>query len=294
MQRFGFIKVVAISFLLLAASLLMCYPFISNLVFENRADSLIDTLEEEADDTPDETKVAELEKARRFNEEGIGSVTLTDPFVEDLIDSTDENYLSVLNMNEDGVMGFVSIPKIDVKLPIYHGTSEATLGSGVGHLQGSSLPVGGASTHAILTGHSGLSSAKMFSDLPLLEEGDFFFIETFGEKLAYQVDQIKTILPEELQDLTVVEGEDYVTLVTCTPIRINTHRLLVRGTRVPDYQEAVEQSKMQKPADTSKSEWMEEYTQSLILGVCVLVIGGCALVFWRLRSNSREFQDHFQ
>ena len=143
-----------------------------------------------------------------------------------------EEYNSLLNYGGDGAMGYIDIPKIKISLPIYHGTSDEILKKGVGHLEGSSLPVGGESTHCVLSGHRGLPSAKLFTDLNELEIGDRFTLTVLGRELVYEVDQILTVLPEETDPLLIVEGEDYCTLVTCTPYGINSHRLLVRGTRV--------------------------------------------------------------
>ena len=156
-------------------------------------------------------------------------------------------------MTDDGVMGFIKIPCIDVSLPIYHGTSEAVLEIGAGHLQGTSLPIGGESTHSVITGHTGLSSAKLFTDLTELEEGDMFFLNVMGEKLAYKIDQITKVLPEEISNLKIENGKDYCTLVTCTPYGVNTHRLLVRGERT-DYVEATEDQSNFEVKKT-KSQW---------------------------------------
>lgn len=143
-----------------------------------------------------------------------------------------EGYEELLNPGGNGVMATLSIPKIDVSLPIYHGTSESVLNVGAGHIQGSSLPVGGESTHAVLMSHNGLPSARLFTDLPKLVIGDTFTITVLDRTLTYQVDQIITVLPKEVDELYVKEGEDHCTLVTCTPYGINSHRLLVRGTRI--------------------------------------------------------------
>ena len=144
-----------------------------------------------------------------------------------------QSYQDALNPQGDGIMATISIPKIDVSLPIYHGTSEHSLDNGVGHLYGSGLPVGGEGVHSVLTAHSGLVGSKLFSDVHTLELGDTFTISVAGEILTYKIDDIRTVLPDELQALRQVAGKDYVTLVTCTPIGINTHRLLVRGVRIP-------------------------------------------------------------
>lgn len=149
-----------------------------------------------------------------------------------------EEYDSLLNISGNGMMGYVEIPKINCKLPVYHGTSESVLQVAVGHIEGSSLPVGGESTHCILSGHRGLPSARLFTDLDQMEEGDYFVLHTLNEMLTYEVDQIRIVLPDELDDLQIVEGQDLCTLVTCTPYGINTHRLLVRGHRVDNLTEA--------------------------------------------------------
>ena len=146
-------------------------------------------------------------------------------------DKNADSYGALLNMTSDGVMGYLEIPEIRLKLPIYHGTGDFAICNGAGHVEGSSFPIGGKGTHAVLSSHRGLPGAKLFSDLDKLEEGDVFYLHVLDEVLAYKVDQIKVVLPEETQDIGIVEGKDYCTLVTCTPYAINTHRLLVRGER---------------------------------------------------------------
>ena len=149
-----------------------------------------------------------------------------------------KEYDSLLDVSGTGIMSYIEIPSIKCSLPIYHGTDEAVLQIAVGHIEGSSLPVGGVNTHCVLSGHRGLPSAKLFSDLDKLEEGDLFMIRTLDQTLTYEVDQIRIVLPEEIDDLKIVEGEDLCTLVTCTPYGINTHRLLVRGHRVANQEDA--------------------------------------------------------
>lgn len=156
--------------------------------------------------------------------------TKTDRFT--LTDEELAEYNATLNVPGTNVIGYIEIPKIDCYLPIYHGTDEATLQVGVGHLEGSSLPVGGASTHCVLSGHRGLPSAKLFTDLDQLAEGDTFVLYVLDETLTYEVDQIRIVEPQEVDELAIEDGQDYCTLVTCTPYGINTHRLLVRGHRV--------------------------------------------------------------
>ena len=150
----------------------------------------------------------------------------------------DDEYYSALDVNDDGMMGYITIDKIKVQLPIYHGTSDKVLNCAVGHLEGSTLPIGGESTHCVLSAHRGLPSAKLFTNLDELAVGDVFTITILDKMFTYQVDQVKVVLPDETDELNVVNGEDYCTLVTCSPYGINTHRMLVRGTRIENIEEA--------------------------------------------------------
>jgi sortase A len=143
-----------------------------------------------------------------------------------------DEYYRILDVNDDGMMGYLTIEKIEVQLPIYHGTSDKVLNSAVGHIEGTSIPVGGKSTHAALSAHRGLPTAKLFTNLDMVEVGDVFTIRILDRTITYQVDQIRIVLPDETEDLEIVAGEDYCTLVTCTPYAVNTHRLLVRGIRI--------------------------------------------------------------
>ncbi|MEB9506753.1 class C sortase [Bacillus anthracis] len=170
-------------------------------------------------------------EAREYNKKVQNTTqTFSDPFHENG-DEKKSSYVDMLNIGD--VMGYIEIPKIDVNLPIYQGTTEAVLSRGIGQLNESSLPVGGENTHTVLTGHRGLPSALMFTHLDKIEKNDIFYIHSLDKILAYKVDQIKVVLPNEIEDLLVVQGQDYATLITCTPYGVNTHRLLVRGHRVP-------------------------------------------------------------
>lgn len=275
-------------FVILCISMgLILYPFISNYLFENRADGIIDTVEKTADDADEEQYKEEIDAAQKYNAElATGHVVLKDPFVEEKLDEDAKEYNSLLNMADGGVMGFIKIPCIDVSLPIYHGTSAEILELGAGHLQGTSLPIGGESTHSVITGHTGLSSAKLFTDLTELEEGDMFFLHVMGEKLAYKVDQISVILPEEMDKLTIENGKDYCTLVTCTPYGVNTHRLLVRGERT-EYTEDKEEEAGTEVKKT-QSKWMEEYTKSIIISSSVLAVMLIVLLIWRRFAGRRR------
>jgi len=204
----------------------LLYPSISNYWNQFHASHAISKYEQTVSHLDENRKKQMLTVARRYNDLLRGG--------EDqhhMTAAQQKEYNSLLNADGTGVMGYVDIPKIHVSLPVYHGTSDAVLAAGAGHLQGSSLPVGGTGTHAVITGHRGLPSAKLFTDLDKMQAGDTFSLTVLGETLYYKVDQIKIVLPSEVGSLTIDPKKDYVTLITCTPYGINTHRLLVRGVR---------------------------------------------------------------
>ena len=275
-------------FLLFGIALaLMMYPFIANYLFEHKTDSVVNSVQQTVKKMDDSEQKAAIEDAVQYNESLVnGHVVLTDPFIEEKTEEEKDQYESLLNLTGDGVMGTVEIPSINVSLPIYHGTSDSILKKGAGHLQGTSLPVGGESTHTVITGHTGLSNAKLFTDLTEMEKGDIFFLEVMGEKLAYQVDQITVVLPTEMDDLKIVPGKDYCTLLTCTPYGVNTHRLLVRGERT-DYQEAVEKAAAEKPKKT-ESKWMSEYKRALIISMAFFVASVSVIFLYRCIRNYRR------
>lgn len=202
--------------LLIAGVCVLAYPAVSNWINNLNASHAIQELQTnlESADITEQRHMAEIYNQKIRNSEDI----------------TEEEYNDILNI-ANGIMGYLQIPKIEVNLPIYHGISEEVLAKGAGHMPQTAFPIGGEGNHAVLTGHTGLPSAELFTDLAQLQEGDTFSICILGETLAYQVDQIKVVLPSEGQDLVPVPGEDYCTLVTCTPYGVNSHRLLVRGQR---------------------------------------------------------------
>ena len=208
---------------------LLAYPKVSQW-FNNRHQSeVIADYSDAVDGLDDAEAQRELKRAKDYNDQLTESVGLTDPFENKLEENT--QYPTLLNFTTKGVMGYIEIPKINVLLPIYHGVSSNVLSKGIGHLPETSLPVGGESTHCVLAGHSGMSNARLFTDLPKLENGDVFYLHIYNKTLTYTVDQVKKVLPTDTSDLQIVDGEDYVTLVTCVPVAVNSHRLLVRGTR---------------------------------------------------------------
>ena len=222
----------------------MLYPVISNVMNSSKAGVVInDYSSEVASNTVNKNEVL-IEEARNYNK-SLSTVDIVDAFTNPKENESDE-YKSILNVNENGMMGYLNIPKIDIKVPIYHGTSNEVLQKGVGHLEGSSFPVGGESTHSVLSAHSGLPSARLFTDLNQLKVGDMFYIYILDQVFAYKVDQVLVVEPADVDALDLQKGEDYVTLVTCTPYAVNTHRLLVRGTRVEYSPEVLESISVEK------------------------------------------------
>ena len=202
------------------------YPFISNMVAQRHASQVVKDYETNVEEMDEEKIDAMKEAAKKYNEQLSNVVSVDD---ENENNEQRESYADLLNIGES--LGYITIPKIDVNLPIYNGTSQDVLSKGVGHMEQSSYPLGGESTHCVLTGHRGLPSAVLFTDLDKLEIGDEFYLHVLDEILAYKVDQIKVVEPNESGDLEIIDGKDYCTLVTCTPYAINSHRLLVRGER---------------------------------------------------------------
>ena len=264
------------------------YPMISTW-YNERHQAEVHIHYQEKVEQVDNTKLIEAkELAVAYNQTILPGAQDEDSFSKEALLSASENYGSLLNLAGDGIMGYVEIPTIGVTLPIYHGTNNSTLERGVGHLLGSSLPVGGESTHSVLTAHSGMASAKMFSDLDRLKKGDIFFLDVLGERLAYQVDQIKTVLPYDTTFLQTEIGNDLCTLVTCTPFGVNTHRLLVRGTRI-EYEEAevIVEEKLETE-EPVKSTWEQQYLQGILIGIgAVVILGLGLLVFWFVRRRHR-------
>ena len=234
-------KIVIILIFLAGLSLLL-YPFVANQWNNHRQKQLISNYESVITDKEAAGNIdyaAEMKKAEAYNNALLPSI-LPDSFaVADASTETDSSYENSLNIAGDGMMGIVEIPKIAIKLPIYHGTSDEVLQKAAGHLEGSSLPIGGESTHAVISAHRGLPSASLFTDLDQLAIGDHFLIHVLDETLCYEVDQILVVEPEDTNALAVEDGEDLVTLLTCTPYGVNTQRLLVRGHRVPYEEQAV-------------------------------------------------------
>ena len=255
--------------LFLTALGLTLYPLISNYVNQKYASEIQIAYQELIQQTDDSVLQEAKQRAIAYN------LAITpgtaDAYSEEALVSAAEDYDSQLDIAGNGIMGYVEIPKIQVNLPIYHGTDTEVLDRGVGHLLGSSLPVGGENTHTILSGHSGMASQKMFTDLEQLTQGDVFYLNVLNETLAYQVTEINTVLPYETDLLGIVPDEDLCTLVTCTPYGVNTHRLLVRGSRIP-YEEALTLEEESVAVEAVESTWEQNYAKGIIIGIVIALL----------------------
>ena len=285
-KRYVTIALAAVSFLIALG--LTVYPVFSNRYIAQHQSQIHTEYRDTVQALPDEAIPEARAAATAYNEALWNSTVQFGSYSKDSMVSASEAYHSLLDLTGTGTMGYVHIPKLAATQPIYHGTEEETLERGVGHLMGSSLPVGGSSTHTILTGHSGLASQKLFSDLDKLEPGDRFYLEVLDEVLAYEVDQIETVLPHDTTYLGLEESQDLCTLVTCTPFGVNTHRLLVRGHRVPYTPEDTEKP-IEELAETSEvvdSTWEEEYEKGIYFAIGIVVIL-CIIVFlgWLLQRG---------
>lgn len=255
------------------------YPIISNYVNQKYASKIYTEYEEMIQNVDDTS----LKDARRLAEQYNNALAPVSAYEQESLSEASQNYDTLLNMGGNGIMGYVEIPSIQVNLPIYHGTDSETLERGIGHLLGSSLPIGGASTHSVLSGHSGLAGQKMFTDLLQVKEGDVFYLRVLGETLAYQVVSLNTVLPYDTSLLGITPGADLCTLITCTPLAVNTHRLLVTGERIP-YESAQEiQAEMQQETTEVESAWEQEYLHGLYIALAIvllLMIICCAVAFF--------------
>lgn len=265
---------VVFALMFVAGFLLLTYPTISDQWNTYRQNQLISSYEETVSTMEPEDFSEEWEKARAFNDTLAENNIYGDVFAGEDEDLEDTEYWSVLNAAGDGVMGYISIPKINVKLSIYHGTSDDILQTGVGHLDGTKLPIGGESTHCVLAAHRGLPSARLFTDIDQLEKGDRFYIHVLDEVLAYEVDQIYDMVDKDDMEtlesaMSIVDGEDHVTLFTCTPYGVNTHRLLVRGVRVP-YEG--EEDIAATPTESMVRAVQDYYMLYLVLGLSVTLL----------------------
>lgn len=256
---------------------LLLYPLVGELLSEKYHSDVETSYTAAIEDTDDAELTAQREAAEQYNAM-LANATIS----EGGASTPPLAYADQLTVG--GVMCYVDIPKINVYLPVQHGTGADTLEKSVGHVVGTSLPVGGSSTHAVLSAHSGMASSKLFSDIDQLEKGDVFYVRVLGDTLAYEVDSINTVLPTDTSLLQIEDGKDYVTLVTCTPFGINTHRLLVRGYRVPYVPaQEVEAAETQK----ATSSWTQHYLTGLGIGLgAVAVVGGGYAIIRRRQCHA--------
>ena len=269
---------ILIGLLFLVGLGIMIYPTVSNQWNTYRQNKLISNYEKIVDDMSDGDFSQESQNAQAFNETISGYNVFADVFGEKSKDSENSEYNRVLNMNNDGIMGYISIPEINIKLAIYHGTSDDVLQTGVGHINGSKLPIGGESTHCVLAAHRGLPSAELFTDIDQLQTGDKFYMHILDKVLAYEVDQILPMVDKDdhqtLQNaLSITEGQDYVSLFTCTPYGVNSHRLIVRGHRVEyNGEEDVKQSVGDRMLESIKNYYMLILVLGLSITILVIII----------------------
>ena len=261
-----YFRIVIAGIIFILALLLTLYPIISN-IYNRHHQSMIHTAYEEVLQQADTQNLDRIRELAIAYNEAITPGTAADTYSKAALLEASVDYDSQLDPSGNGIMGYIEIPKISVNLPIYHGTDTDTLERGTGHLLGSSLPVGGNSTHTIITGHSGLASQKMFTDLEQVQEEDVFYLHVLGEVLAYQVYHWEAVLPHNTEKLGIQQNEDLCTLITCYPTGINTHRLLVQGRRIP-YEEAekVEEEIILEIQET-KSQWEDQYMLGIWMGI---------------------------
>lgn len=253
---------------------LLLYPLVGELLSEKYHSDIETSYSAAIEDTDDAALTAQREAAAQYNAMLSGAAITKGGASAPPLPYTEQ-------LTVGGAMAYVDIPQIGVYLPVQHGTGAETLEKSVGHVVGTSLPVGGSNTHAVLSAHSGMASSKLFSDIDLLTEGDTFYVHVLGDTLAYEVDAINTVLPTDTSLLQIEEGKDLVTLVTCTPFGVNTHRLLVRGHRVPYTPEQETAAAAEKPVASS---WTRHYLTGLAIGLGVVaVVGGGYFLVRRLR-----------
>lgn len=284
----AFLNVLTVVFFLLCIALLF-YPYISNHIMYARQYEKIVSYDDRAVKMDEEMKQSYLSAAREYNKRLLGN-----KIGYQLSDEQMDEYNSLLSYNDDHAMGYLTIPKIDVNLLIYHTVDESCLSSGVGHLPGSSLPVGGKGTNAVIMGHSGLTSATLFTNLDRLEIGDRFFIGILGDKLAYEIDSISVVEPEKLNDIAIDPEEDFCTLVTCTPYGVNSHRLVMRGRRIPyDAGEdstgsGVKYYKIRVPDIDGPPDFSEILA---MLGTAILLAGVITVIIKRIKRKNIQTEE---
>lgn len=259
-QKMKFVKSVIAIILIIIGIIIFLYPKISNYIEQKNQIEFIKEYKENISKMESTTKDEEYIKAEKYNEYLNG------------LENKNSNYEEILNISKNGIMAYIEIPKISVYLPIYHGTKEDILKKGIGHLENSSFPIGGVSTHTVLTGHTGLLKAELFTRIRELEIDDYFYVYSLGQKLTYKVYQIKVVLPTEVDDVKIQEGKDLVSLVTCTPYGVNTHRLLVQAIRTENIEENNLDSNQNESLENDNQSQENYYIKGLKYGLTMLII----------------------
>lgn len=263
-KKINWSNVILVIIFLLGLSLLL-YPTVSDYWNSFHQSRAIASYSQNVANMDNKKYMEELNNAKEFNQK-----LLKKKYQWTLTEEEQQEYYSILNITDSGIMGYIEVPNLNTTLPIYHGSDDAVLQVAIGHIEGSSFPVGGESTHCVVSGHRGLPSAKLFTDLDKMEKGDIFMLHILDEILTYEVDQIRIVLPEEVEELEIIKGKDYCTLVTCTPYGINSHRLLVRGHRV-DNPEHIQAQRVSADATL-----VDDFLVACVIGVIIIIV----LVIW--------------
>lgn len=287
-----YIPIIAIILIFLIGVGVLAYPLVSSAINNYNMRNEAEIKVEEAAKKPHPEIEALFKEADDYNASLINTVILTDPFDEEAYEKIGAHYEETFDVDGKGLIGYVEIPKIDVYLPIYHGVSTEVLARGAGHLDNTSFPVGGPSTHSVISAHSAFPTETFFDYLTDMKQGDEFYIHVLDRVLKYEVDQIKVVLPDDVSNLYVINGEDHVTLLTCTPYSINTHRLLVRGKRVP-YEPVNSGSRVGTPAEDTNYIYFLGYrvsylTAGISIAVFVVFVIGLVLLISFTRRRSKK------
>lgn len=286
-----FIPVIAIILLFVFGVGVLAYPLVSAMI--NNMTARSEAIEEihaiEQMESPEKKKL--FDEAEKYNKSLLSNVILTDPFDKEAYERISANYPNTFNMNDQGLICYIDIPKINVYLPVYHGTSAEVLERGAGHLENTSFPIGGESTHSVISAHSAFPTETFFDYLTDMEIGDDFYIHVLDRTLKYEVDQINVVEPNDTKNLYTIRGEDHVTLLTCTPYSINTHRLLVRGKRVP--YDPTEGVNLQSITVDNNYIYILGYrisflTAGIVIAAFIIFVGGVVFYFTFVRRRSKK------
>ena len=285
------LPIIAIILIFVIGLGIMSYPLVSSMINNSNFREGMNDYTQAVKEIKKEDYSKFFADANKYNKSLTTTSIITDPFDEKAYKAIGARYNNVLDVDGKGLIGYVVVPRIDVNLPIYHGSSKKVLENGAGHLRNTSMPIGGKSTHAVISAHTGFPDQTFFDNLTDLVKGDVFYIKVLDKTLAYKVDQIKVVLPEDTNDLRIIPGEDHVTLLTCTPYGINTHRLLVRGVRTKYVPEEVAKNKVVKQAPFEKCFYFLGYkisywTAGAIIGGFVLLV--VIIVLIAVRKNKKK------